>query len=945
MTDELDYRRVRSSVLNRLFGAAVEPVEIGRFVLLGELGAGGMGRVYLAYDPALERKVAIKLIRTDATSDPQRRSARLVQEAKALARLEHPNVVAVHEAGEYEGSVFIVTAYVEGVTLSSWLRSEPRDWEQMREMLSQAGRGLAAAHAAGLVHRDFKPDNVLVDAQGGIRVADFGLAKSLGDTQADISPPVESPVVEALTVTGSTVGTPAYMAPEQSKREATPRSDQFSFCVVAYEALYGVRPFAGDSLEALVENIEAGRIRDASPKVAVPKQVRAAILKGLRARPDERHPDMQSLLRVFEARARSPARSVLLLGGLGLLLVGVGLMDDDGSVCVAPSTAELWDSDRRERLAQRFEATGRPYAQTTFASLVDGIDRRIEDLVEVQSAACQSHHIDRVTSSERFDRQMACIAERRTELDAFLEGLEDLESSQLDRIVTSMASLSSARDCADPERLGSGPVGNMDAQRRADIVQARELLARASGKRAVGRPQEGLRAAQQARELAEAAGDGYTLAAAELGVGKMLQASAQYEDARTVLRRAYFGALAERNDPVLVEAATMLLATVGLNLKRPDEALEWWDHGTAGLRRLDPEARSLARAQLCDRAALAFRAKGDLEQAETLGREALEIRERELGPRHALVGVTLTNLGTVLVRARKTEKAVEALERGVDVLSESLGETHPHVGVALQTLGIAQRVLQRLEDAERSLSRAIAIGEQRLGRTHSTVISARGSRAATWSDMGRLEQARDEYIELIELRAKALGADHADVATLHNNLGTVLRRLEDYEGARQRFERAREIWRAALGEDHLKVASAHANLGVVHARTDAWKESEAAYRAAHSIWQAGQHPDRWQADAGIGTALLGQKRAADALPWLESATQSLDGKANLSADLGEVRVRLGMAMWEVGNEPATARRHIEEGLEMMQPAAELKQQTVAAARAWLDDHPVPADNG
>jgi predicted ATPase/serine/threonine protein kinase len=291
---------------------AAVPQQIGRFAVLGKLGHGGMGVVFLGHDVELERKVAIKLLRSNATRTIGKH--RMVREAQGLARLSHPNVIQVHEIGEHGDSMFVAMEYVEGSTLRDWLDAERRPWRQAIDMVRQAGRGLEAAHAAGLVHRDFKPSNVMVGKDGRARVVDFGLARASGSASQDLplrpSAPellrindtlCDSGVFEgdpmALTRSGAVLGTPAYMAPEQMQgRSSDPLSDQFSFCVSAYEALFGHRPFAGKTFAELASNVARGAIEPIPAESLVPVRVQQAVLRGLAAEPERRWPSMSALL-------------------------------------------------------------------------------------------------------------------------------------------------------------------------------------------------------------------------------------------------------------------------------------------------------------------------------------------------------------------------------------------------------------------------------------------------------------------------------------------------------------------------------------------------------------------------------------------------------------------------------------------------------------------------
>ncbi|MFO7564074.1 MAG: AAA family ATPase, partial [Enhygromyxa sp.] len=289
----------------------VAPTQIGRFAVLGKLGQGGMGVVFLGHDGELERKVAIKLLRSNAARTIGVR--RLIREAQGLARLSHPNVIQVHEIGEHQGSMFVAMEYVEGSTLRDWLDAERQPWRRALEVLRQAGRGLEAAHAAGLVHRDFKPGNVMVGDDGRARVLDFGLARASNSTseepRSQATPPPAKGLAEtfgdsgvfeglsALTRSGAVLGTPAYMAPEQIQgHPCDALSDQFSFCVTAYEALFGRRPFAGETFVELAAQVASSTIEPIPADSPVPLRLQEAVLRGLSLDPTRRWPSMAALL-------------------------------------------------------------------------------------------------------------------------------------------------------------------------------------------------------------------------------------------------------------------------------------------------------------------------------------------------------------------------------------------------------------------------------------------------------------------------------------------------------------------------------------------------------------------------------------------------------------------------------------------------------------------------
>ncbi len=319
-------------------GADVDPdvlapgVRVGRYVVQTLIGRGAMGAVYAASDPDLDRRVAVKLLRANALSDAarQRTRARLLREAQAMARLSHPEVITVYDVGAFGNELFVAMEYVEGETLRHWRDAQPRSPAEILTVYERAGRGLAAAHEAGLVHRDFKPDNVLIGRDGRVRVTDFGLARSVDDQEAGspregLASSDAIVLTTTLTRTGTLVGTPAYMAPEQLRGGAADaRSDVFSFCVALYESLYGERPFGGSTVPALRAAIEQGTLRAPPVLTGVPASVRGVLLRGLRAAPDERWTTMHALLDGFREAGAAPRRRRTVgaaAGAIGLLFI------------------------------------------------------------------------------------------------------------------------------------------------------------------------------------------------------------------------------------------------------------------------------------------------------------------------------------------------------------------------------------------------------------------------------------------------------------------------------------------------------------------------------------------------------------------------------------------------------------------------------------------------
>ncbi|HEY0134292.1 MAG TPA: serine/threonine-protein kinase, partial [Nannocystis sp.] len=346
---------------------------IGRFVMLELLGSGGMGEVFLCYDPELDRRVAVKLLRPIRGGRAGEAPARLLREARAIARLSHPNVVTVHDVALWEGRVFLAMEYVAGPTLTAWARDHARDPAAIVAVYRQAGEGLAAAHRAGLVHRDFKPDNVLVAEGCRPRVLDFGIARTAesdddapalnsASTLAVIDPSID------LTTTGMLLGTPAYMAPEQlSGLPVDARTDQFSFCVSLWEALHGQRPFAGDDLATLTSNVLQGRIRPPPREARVPERIEKALRRGLSLDAAARFPDMPALLAALAPPSAGSGRWFVALAVIGLAAGATAWSiggDDPAAACTGDAglLASAWDPPLRDAGAAAFASSGAPRA-------------------------------------------------------------------------------------------------------------------------------------------------------------------------------------------------------------------------------------------------------------------------------------------------------------------------------------------------------------------------------------------------------------------------------------------------------------------------------------------------------------------------------------------------------------------------------------------------------
>jgi eukaryotic-like serine/threonine-protein kinase len=782
-----------TSVLPR--GAAV-----GRYVILGLVGRGGMGDVYAAYDPELDRKVALKLLNNGRSGpgSPAHSRGRLLKEAKSIARLTHPNVVVVHDAGAIDDRVFIAMEFVEGQTLGAWLGGRPRAWSEIREVFLSAGRGLAAAHAAHIVHRDFKPQNVMVADDGAVRVMDFGLASDSGDTED--SGPVKPGRVEvadfasttalALTRTGSLVGTPAYMAPEQFRGEAADaRTDQFSFCVSLYEALCGERPFATDSLAVLMEAVVAGRLRDSWQRTRVPAWLRKVLLRGLANKRDDRFPAMEDLL---AALARDPGRrrrrGMLGAGLAGLLLAGGALSQralqrSDATPCHNPGArlAQVWETlessvgaphPRRDAVHAAFLATGVPNAAAIWdrvAAILDGYARRWTGMY---SEACEATHVRGDQSAEVLDLRMDCLTRNRESLRALTDVLATADTSLLGEAIDAANSLPDVGRCADVAVLRAVVPPPRDPAVRQQVESVRKRAAEARALADARRWKEGRAKALPLRAEAEKLGYEPLVAEVSALLGYCHGTTGDDKLGADEYERALWAAEATRHDEVAAEASVMLVGIVGYSLERPQEGERWARLAEAILKRMGPGHErlqgwlahdrglthmaagqftaaerdlrtaitlkrradggdSLDVARSLDGLANVNARRGDFVAAIDLADQARIIVEQNYGPEHILVGLGYANRCEYLNGLGRYQEALDSCQKAMAIWGPSLGGDHVWLGYALTAMGNALVGLRRASEALAPLRRALDI------RKRAEFSSA--ERGETWFALGRAQ--------------------------------------------------------------------------------------------------------------------------------------------------------------------------------------------------------------
>jgi tetratricopeptide (TPR) repeat protein/predicted Ser/Thr protein kinase len=616
----------------------------GRYQILGVVGAGGMGVVYAAYDPQLDRRVALKLVRDGADTHRQR----LLREARAIARVAHPNVVAVHEAATVGDRVFIAMEFVDGMTLSAWRpRRTPRE---RLDVLLQAGRGLAAAHRAGLVHRDFKPDNVLVGKDGRVRVTDFGLARTPGGDDAGAPP--QSPVDVTLTRTGAFVGTPAYMAPEQMRGgPVDARADIFSFCVAAWECLFGSRPFSGDTVAALERAISAQQLPEAPDR-----PLRDALSRGLKARPEERPASMDALLSALEPRQRS-RRLALAAAALAVLsAVTFGLQRRSASALCAGADQQLagvWDAERRTALHtdEHVRSALDDYARLWIAAYTD---------------ACQATHVRGEQSAASLDLRMECLHARKSELDAFVTLMPEGGDASL-----GAHSLRSVEDCSNVAALRQVTRAAQPSLVQPLKAKLARLRARAYLKPSEKVAEEALAASDEARRAGadDVAADALAISGTVLNYrGEYLRASERLQEAAVLASLA-------RDDLRLAHTLNVLTNVAGVHLVRWGEAQRFADYSKEVIRRLDGNL-SLERERLGVLAESRWRAN-DLGGAEADLRRALLLFDRQAVKDPVDQAELLASLANVVADRGDLPGSMQLGERALALYRGSLGHDHP----------------------------------------------------------------------------------------------------------------------------------------------------------------------------------------------------------------------------------------------------------------------------
>ncbi len=962
---------------------------IGRYRVVARLGSGAMGVVVSAFDATLDRKVALKLVRSATAGEVGQQ--RLLREAQAMARLSHPNVVTVFEAGMYGEGVFVAMEYIAGATLGEWLASGRRSRQEILAVFIGAGQGLAAAHHAGIVHRDFKPANVLVSAGGRARVADFGLATSPSE-RAKTDPPLGTSIERPLemTTTGTVMGTPAYMAPEQHRGEhADARADQFALCVALYEALYGELPFGdGRDRSAYVAALLRGRVREPRAGNDVPAWLRRVLVRGMSASASARYPSIEILLSELARDPARRARQIALAGGVVAVIAGLGvyaLTRSGGDAADPCATAEapfasLWNTSDRAQLEAAFHASGSPLAATTFPKLAALFDRRAAALRTARREACVATAVRHDQSADLLDRRMQCLDQRGDELASLVAVLADKPTvAAVEKSISAVVALAPVEACAERDVLLAAFPPPATAELRTRVATIERAIDRAQALTRTGRMPDAAIALKSVLVEADDVGyppltarAHYAAADNEAGAGTATAAIADFRHTAEL-------AAAAHDDEMLADVWIRAYSLVGFDLRRVDDAKALEPTIVAALARAGRPARLRGMYDNA-RGGVAFAAGNYGEAAELWHTTA---RELAADPGSARIAANaLANAGSALESAGRLPEARDALQTALGQELELFGPQHPAVAATHHQLGSVLDALGDLPGALEHFRAAKAISE--VVRPGVGAASEMVSIGVTLNELEQPQQALDQQLPAIALLENDPDAK-PELANAVLDAGVSYMKLGKLTESSAMLKRALDMTIAIYGPDHPETATVLDHLAQNEEAAERYPQAEAAFRRALAIRRAAfgpTHPDVLANEAAVARILTNRDKPRDALAMVDKAladaatgepvsiavsvallheTRGLadealgdsdarirDFKAERDALLAGKRNHMAVwATYELADAQWSVARHAEAIATMKAAYRDAQAETprdeplVAKLRAWLDAHPKP----
>ncbi len=667
--------RSRATDVNR--GGELEVLgRIGRFVPIECIGRGGMGVVWAAYDPELDRKVAIKLIAAAATQDTvgDRATDRMLREARALAKLTDANVVAVYDVGTHGNAFYIAMEFVDGEPLDRWL-VPPRTWQQRLDVFVPAGRGLAAAHAAGLVHRDFKPSNVVVARGGRVVVLDFGLARApVAETFAAAEATGLDP---RATEGGALLGTPAYMSPEQWRGLAVDaRSDQFNYCVALWEALCAAHPFDRSSTLTLAQSVTTGAVREPPAGAAVPARILAVVRRGLASEPAARWPSMPALLdELTRARTRSTPllaiAGMAVVGALGWTALAQPVALDNACAAASERIGTVWTHPRRDQLAKAFAAPGKTFATDAWTRVEPALDTYARAWSAAVTDACVTAR-DGTTTSEQAALQTACHGDALHRFDALVERLADADVESIVRATDAAAGLPALDRCADLVRLRAATPDGADPAAEAEV---RAQLAKLTAALDVGDHATVAALAPTLQALTEQTSDAGLRAELLRARANVAALEGPSTVATADLEAAANLALSAGRDELFVAIGSEVAVALVLSGGSREAAEAWWKIASATLEHTG--VGGALEIETLRTGSLIALTRHEIGRSRELAQLAAQHSRERFGEAHFLSLRTGADLARVTMLAGDVETALAAYPALIAAARETYGPRHP----------------------------------------------------------------------------------------------------------------------------------------------------------------------------------------------------------------------------------------------------------------------------
>jgi tetratricopeptide (TPR) repeat protein len=847
---------------------AVGPGQLfGRYLIVDRVGAGGVGEVYAAYDPVLDRRIALKVLRSQggetATADTHRHAS-LVREAKALASLSHPNVVTVHDVGQEDERTFIAMELVEGRDLAHWCRERPdRPWRETLEMFVHAGRGLAAAHAKNILHRDFKPANVLVGQDGWVRVSDFGLARLVSpeDPQTLDTQELDRETLDtSVSVGGRMVGTPYYMAPEQIDGETTVRSDVYAFCLALHDALYGVRAFEAATLMELAVLKSKGPPQAPSDTRGVPTSVKAAVERGLQPSPGDRWDSMSALLEVLEHAMRPGTRAAWpwLLGAGAIGAVAFATSTEPDAACTGSDAAleAVWNEARSEAVVQGVLASQSSLAKAAAERLVPSLDAHGDAWASAHISVCEATQRGEQSDS-LLDMRMQCLQRQLLDFDAALDVFEAADPTVVERASQVVDALPRASRCVSAS--GDAEEDGADANAvRVELAQIKVRLAAGLYKDADERSATLL-------DVVEALDTPRLRSEVLLARGNAQLKMGQIEASVSTLEQAAFAAIDAGNAQVQLHAAILLINVEGRRAARPEAGKRWARFAESAMGPAGGDARE--RAQIASNLGSVYTELGDHHEAESQMRTALALA-KEAGVTEDRRAGMLDNLGTTLRRLARFDEALETHEEALTLREAALGPDHPLLARTLTNTAAAYIELAKFDEADARYERALEIRERALGTDHVDVALTLQNMGVARYRRGRIAEALPYFERALDIRQRALPEDHPRVLGTMSNLGQIRYEQGDIDGAGELFADVIDRIERAASHDPTLKSTVLTNLANVRLAQKKPQEAIALYEESLALDEKAlgpDHPDVAMTLSNLGNVLEDVGRLDEAL--------------------------------------------------------------------------------